>query len=101
MSSDSQGNSDWRSRYEASIDQQKLEDGQRKSDPLSGAAGRFWGGILAGFVAALYWLFTSENPLLAGFMAIVLGATLLMGLVLLMKSGKSARSEGSSPRNGQ
>ena len=101
MSSGSQGDSDWRTRYEASVAQQELADGQREFGPLSGIGGRFWGSIVAGFVAALYWLFASESPLLAGFIAVVLGATLLMGLLLLMKSRKSARSDASSSGTSQ
>lgn len=62
--------------------------GESVVKPWAGIGGRFWGSIVLGFIAAIYWALYSDNRVLAIVAAIILGTTLIVGLLVLRESSR-------------
>jgi Flp pilus assembly protein TadB len=80
-----QESGDWEKRYRASLRRQRAAQAGNSDDGIE-VAGRLFLGLGFGFVAAVYWVFTTSNPWLAASMAVLIGFAIAGALTWFVTS---------------
>jgi hypothetical protein len=82
---------DWGEKYDASIADEDARMRAHGYRPWDAITINMIARMAAGFLAALYWALTAEDPLLPAVMAVILGAVILVGILAVLRTRAMSR----------